>query len=138
MLRSAAHGGVNSRTRSGADAVVDYTPEDVTRSDRRFDLAIDIAGTRPFRQLRRVPLRARPPWSSAAERANRLLGLIGHVAGCKIGARDLVETGKLTSAVDDVFPFERVATHWTWADTHAARSSSRFPTLDGRPRGRAR
>jgi NADPH:quinone reductase-like Zn-dependent oxidoreductase len=65
------------------------------------------------------------------KRANRLLGPIAHVAGSKIGAlfasqkatfflaklnkadmevlRELLEDRKLTSAVDDEFPFERVA-----------------------------
>ena len=46
--------GVERARTLGADEVVDYSREDVTRSDRRFDLAIDIAGTRSFRQLRRV------------------------------------------------------------------------------------
>ena len=46
--------GVEIARSLGADEVVDYSKEDVTRSDRRFDLAIDIAGTRSFRQLRRV------------------------------------------------------------------------------------
>jgi NADPH:quinone reductase-like Zn-dependent oxidoreductase len=65
------------------------------------------------------------------KRASRLLGPLGHVAGCKFGAifasqratffiaklnkadmetlRELLDAGKLTSVVDDVFPFERVA-----------------------------
>ena len=43
------------QTRSlGADRVVDYTQEDFTRSGERHDLLLDIAGSRPLRQLRRV------------------------------------------------------------------------------------
>ena len=38
----------------GADVVCDYTKEDFTRGPLRHDLMIDIAGSRPFRQFRRV------------------------------------------------------------------------------------
>ena len=123
--------GVELARSLGADDVVDYTQEDVTRSDRRFDLAVDIAGTRPFRQLRRVLTPGATVVVVGGKRANRLLGPIAHVAGCKIGAmfasqkaafflaklnkadlevlRELLEAGKMTSVVDDVFPFERAA-----------------------------
>ena len=32
----------------GADHVIDYTHEDFTRSDQRYDLMLDIAGTRAW------------------------------------------------------------------------------------------
>lgn len=38
----------------GADDVIDYTVEDITDRDRRFDVVIDIAGNRPLTELRRV------------------------------------------------------------------------------------
>ncbi|HEY9242513.1 MAG TPA: NAD(P)-dependent alcohol dehydrogenase [Streptosporangiaceae bacterium] len=38
----------------GADHVVDYTREDPTAGERRYDVVIDIGGNRPVRQLRRV------------------------------------------------------------------------------------
>ena len=38
----------------GADHVVDYTREDVTRSGRRYDLILDMGGNRPLSQLRRA------------------------------------------------------------------------------------
>lgn len=38
----------------GADHVVDYTREDFTRSNRHYDLIIDIAGSRSLREYRRV------------------------------------------------------------------------------------
>jgi NADPH:quinone reductase-like Zn-dependent oxidoreductase len=65
------------------------------------------------------------------KRSSRLLGPLGHLAGCKLGAmlvsqkaafflaklnkadletlRELLVAGKLTSMVDDVFPLDRVA-----------------------------
>jgi NADPH:quinone reductase-like Zn-dependent oxidoreductase len=38
----------------GADHVVDYTQDDVTRGESRFDVVIDIAGTHPLRHYRQV------------------------------------------------------------------------------------
>src|SRR5512139_612770 len=38
----------------GADTVVDYTRQDFTRSGRRYDLLLDIAGSRSWREYRRV------------------------------------------------------------------------------------
>ena len=38
----------------GADRVVDYTTEDVTRSGHRFDVVFDVVGNHPFSAYRRV------------------------------------------------------------------------------------
>lgn len=38
----------------GADAVIDYTQEDFTRSERRYDLMLDIAGNRAWSECKRV------------------------------------------------------------------------------------
>lgn len=38
----------------GADEVIDYTRSDFTRGARRYDLIVDIAGTHPLRECRRV------------------------------------------------------------------------------------
>lgn len=123
--------GVEIARSLGADEVVDYSKEDVTRGDRRFDLAIDIAGTRSFRQLRRVLTPQATVVAVGGKRASRLLGPIAHLAGCRLGALftsqkatfflaklgkedmqalgELLEVGKLTSVVDDVFPYDRLA-----------------------------
>jgi NADPH:quinone reductase-like Zn-dependent oxidoreductase len=123
--------GVELARSLGADRVVDYTQEDVTRSDDRFDLVIDIAGTRSFSRLRRVLAPNATVVVVGGSRTSRLLGPLAHIAGSKLGAmiasqkaafflaklnkadmevlRDLLVAGKLESVVDDVFPFERVA-----------------------------
>jgi NADPH:quinone reductase-like Zn-dependent oxidoreductase len=38
----------------GADHVVDYTQEDFTRSERRYDLVFDVAGSRSWPEVKRV------------------------------------------------------------------------------------
>ena len=123
--------GVDIARSLGADVVVDYTQEDVTRGDRRFDLAIDIAGTQSFRRLRRVLVPDATVVVVGGKRANHLLGPLGHITGSKLAAmsssqkaafflaklektdmetlRELVEAGKLRSVVDSTFSLDRVA-----------------------------
>lgn len=115
----------------GADGVVDYTREDVTESDERFDLLIDIAGTVPFSRLRRVLARDATVVIVGGPRSKPLLGPLGHVIRSKVAAlrasqrvaffiakldkegmealRELLETGGLTSVIDSSYPLERVA-----------------------------
>ena len=52
----------------GADHVVDYTQEDFTRSDRRYDLLLDVAGSRSWSECKRVLDAARRPSSSSEAR----------------------------------------------------------------------
>jgi NADPH:quinone reductase-like Zn-dependent oxidoreductase len=123
--------GVEIARSLGADEIVDYSRGDVTRGDRRFDLALDIAGTRSFGQLRRVLTPKATVVVVGGKRANRLIGPLAHVAGSKVRAmfasqkatfflakvdktdmgvlRDFLAEGKLRSVVEDVFPFERIA-----------------------------
>jgi NADPH:quinone reductase-like Zn-dependent oxidoreductase len=123
--------GVDIARSLGADVVVDYTQEDVTRGDRRFDLAIDIVGTRSFRQLERVLAPEATVVVVGGKRGNRLLGPLAHVAGSRLTAifsrreavfflaklgkadmealRDLIEAGKLRSVVDSTYPLDRVS-----------------------------
>jgi NADPH:quinone reductase-like Zn-dependent oxidoreductase len=123
--------GVEIARALGADDVVDYSREDVTRGDRRFDLAIDIAGTRSFRQLKRVLTPGATLVVVGGKRAGRVFGPLAHVAACKLGAmlasqksaffiaklnkgdmealRELLEAGRLRSVVEDVFPFDCAA-----------------------------
>lgn len=115
----------------GADRVVDYTVADCTEDDERYDLLIDIAGTRPFRQLRRVLKPDATVVVVGGPRKGRLLGPLGHVIGSKLASvftsqkarffiaqlnkedmetlRELLETGRMTSVIDSVYPLERIA-----------------------------
>jgi NADPH:quinone reductase-like Zn-dependent oxidoreductase len=65
--------------------VIDYTREDFTRGDQRYDLLFDIAGNRPWSHCRRV-LTPRANVVLVGGPANRVLGPLGHVARVRLAA----------------------------------------------------
>ncbi len=118
----------------GADAVLDYAKEDFTQGDERYDLILDIPGTRPFSACRRALTpagryvlighagfgRAGGRWLGGVPRA---LGLTAMSAFVKqlpdprfssrmtdhmAVLRGLLETGDLTPIVDRTFPLSEV------------------------------
>jgi NADPH:quinone reductase-like Zn-dependent oxidoreductase len=109
----------------GADHVIDYTREDFTRSGVRYDLLLDIAGSKSWSQLRRVLTpEARVVIVGAQKR--KVLGPIGHIVRLRLASlrgsqkaiffiaktnradmeilRELLESGKLKSVVDKEYP----------------------------------
>jgi NADPH:quinone reductase-like Zn-dependent oxidoreductase len=70
----------------GADRVVDYTREDFTKSGERYDLMLDVAGTRSLASCERVLTPQAPLVMAGGPRSNRLLGPLGHMARTRIGA----------------------------------------------------
>jgi NADPH:quinone reductase-like Zn-dependent oxidoreductase len=115
----------------GADRVVDYTREDFTRGGERFDLMLDIAGTRSWRECARVLAPEATVVVVGGPRAHRLLGPLGHVVGMRLGSvrgdrkvvffvaqltkedmrtlAELLESGRVRSAISDRFPLDDVA-----------------------------
>jgi NADPH:quinone reductase-like Zn-dependent oxidoreductase len=116
----------------GADRVVDYTREDFTRLGERHDLMLDIAGSRPFRQFRRVLTpTATVVVIGAKFPSNKGIGPLSHIIGtrlasvgrsqtvtffvAKINAEDLgflgelLEAGKLKSVIDRRFELGEAA-----------------------------
>jgi NADPH:quinone reductase-like Zn-dependent oxidoreductase len=115
----------------GADRVVDYAQEDFTRSDARYDLMIDIGGTRSWRECARVLTPKATVVLVGGPRANRFLGPLGHLAGMRLGSlfggrktafflakfsktdmqtlRELLDSGEVRSAVDRRFPLAEIA-----------------------------
>jgi NADPH:quinone reductase-like Zn-dependent oxidoreductase len=123
--------GVTAARDSGADHIVDYTREDFTKSDRRFDLVFDIAGTRPFRHLKRVLTRGGAVVIVGGPKESRLLGPIAHLIAMRLGGligrrkvtffvakfnkadmealRDLLAAGKLRPVIDRRFTLAETA-----------------------------
>ena len=70
----------------GADHVVDYTREDFTRGDRRYDLMFDVAGSRSWSDCRRVLAPNAILVMVGAPKGGRALGPLGHVVGLRLSA----------------------------------------------------
>jgi NADPH:quinone reductase-like Zn-dependent oxidoreductase len=117
---------------AGADHVLDYTRDDVTSGEQRYDVVLDIGGNRPIRRLRRaltdrgtlvvVGGETGGRWLGGTE---RLLGLLllkpfvrqalrNFVASDKAADLQaltaLIESGQVTPVVDRTFPLDEAAT----------------------------
>jgi NADPH:quinone reductase-like Zn-dependent oxidoreductase len=115
----------------GADHVIDYTREDFTRSDRRYDLMLDIAGSRSWSECRRVLNPHATVVIVGGPKTNRLIGPLGHVfklclAGLRssrkvvffitkfnkadlVVLRELLETGNVTPVIDRRYELSEIA-----------------------------
>jgi NADPH:quinone reductase-like Zn-dependent oxidoreductase len=106
----------------GADRVIDYTQEDFTRTGDRYDLVLDVAGSRPWRRLRRVLAPGARVVVVGAPSGTPILGPLAHIAATKIASRgkarffvakfrtedletlaDMLEGGALKPAIDRTY-----------------------------------
>jgi NADPH:quinone reductase-like Zn-dependent oxidoreductase len=69
----------------GADHVIDYTREDFTRSGRRHDVILDVAGSKSWSQCRRV-LNPHATLVIVGGPKHRFLGPLGHIAKVRLAA----------------------------------------------------
>jgi len=115
----------------GADHVIDYTREDFTRSDRRYDLMLDVAGSRSWSECRRVLNPQATLVIVGAPKGNRLLGPLSHIVRVRLAAlpssqkvvfflaktnradmvvlRELLEAGKVTPVIDRRYELSKIA-----------------------------
>jgi len=115
----------------GADHVIDYTQEDFTRSDRRYDLMLDIAGSRSWSACRRVLNPQATFVIVGAPKGNRLIGPLSHIVKVRLAAlrsnqkvvfflakfnkadmevlRELLEAAKVTPVIDRRYELSEIA-----------------------------
>ena len=106
----------------GADHVIDYTQEDFTRTGRRHDLMLDIAGNRSWSECKRVLADGATLVIVGGPKTNRWIGSLGVAVRRRIAAvigtrtvvwfvatmnaedlavlRDLLETARMTPVVE--------------------------------------
>jgi NADPH:quinone reductase-like Zn-dependent oxidoreductase len=126
----------------GADRVIDYAREDVTRSRQRYDVILDIGAKRPLLTLRRVLARdgtlvlvggSRGNWIGPVARA------LGAVVLSRFGSqtlrpflsdvskddllalKDLIEAGKVRPVIDRTYPLSETAEAIRYLETGRAR-----------------
>jgi len=115
----------------GADHVIDYTKEDFTRSDQRFDLLLDIAGNRPWRETRRVLNPDANYVIVGAPKGNHVIGPLGFIIKTRLAAlgasqkvvffvaswkredflllKEMFERGQVKPVVERAYPLEKIS-----------------------------
>jgi NADPH:quinone reductase-like Zn-dependent oxidoreductase len=115
----------------GAARVVDYTREDFTRTDRRYDLLLDVAGSRPWSACRQVLTPRGILVLVGAPRGSRLLGPLDHILKVRLASlrasqkvvffiskalqrdlealRELLAAGKVTPVVERTYALPEAA-----------------------------
>jgi len=115
----------------GAEHVIDYTREDFTRSDRRYDLMFDVAGSRSWSACRRVLEPQATLVIVGAPKGNRLLGPLSHIVKVRLAAvrssqkvvffvakfnkadmvvlGEFLEAGKMTPVIDRRYELSEIA-----------------------------
>ncbi len=116
----------------GADHVIDYAHEDFTRSDRRYDVMFDVAGSRSWSECRRVLEPHAILVIVGAPKGNRLIGPLSHIVKVRLAAavrgsqkavffiakfnkpdlealRELLEAGKVTPVIDRRYELSEIA-----------------------------
>jgi NADPH:quinone reductase-like Zn-dependent oxidoreductase len=115
----------------GADHVIDYTHEDFTRSDQRYDLMLDVAGSRSWSECKRVLEPQATLVIVGAPKGSRLMGPLSHMVKVRLAAvrssrkvvffiakfnkadmevlRELLEAGKVTPVIDKRYELSEIA-----------------------------
>lgn len=115
----------------GTDHIIDYTEEDFTRSSQRYDLMLDVAGSRSWSESRRVLNPQATLVMVGAPKGNALLGPLSHMVKVRLAAlrsrqkavffiaktnradmmvlRELLEAGKITPIIDRCYELSEIA-----------------------------
>ncbi|MEX2160395.1 MAG: NAD(P)-dependent alcohol dehydrogenase [Anaerolineales bacterium] len=126
----------------GADHVYDYTREDFTRSEQRYDLFIDIAGSRSWRECKRV-LTPNAIFVIIGGQKAPLIGPLNHILKIKLASlrasqkliffmakfnradfavlRELIEAGKVVPVIDRQYKLSEFSEAMRYLGTGHAR-----------------
>ena len=112
----------------GADHVIDYTREDFTQGERRYDLILDMGGNRSLAQVQRALRPGGTLVSVGSEQGNRWVGGRGWIKAMLMSRfvrslrplasepnqadlrflKELIETGKVMPVIDKTYPLSEV------------------------------
>jgi NADPH:quinone reductase-like Zn-dependent oxidoreductase len=134
---------VNLVASIGADHVVDYTKDEFTLSERRYDVLVDIAGSRTLSECRRVLTPSGVLVGVGAPSRGRWIGPMSRSLKIFVAApitsqkmtffmaeprrddlatlADLLETGKITPVLDRTYPLSQVPEAIRYLETGHAR-----------------
>ncbi|MFN8383199.1 MAG: NAD(P)-dependent alcohol dehydrogenase [Anaerolineales bacterium] len=110
----------------GADYVVDYTKEDFTKNGQQYDVLLDVAGTRSWREYKRILKPNAQFVIIGSPKGNPIIGPLGYVLKINLGAigssqkvsffiaqftredlailRDMIEAGKVKPVIEKIYP----------------------------------
>lgn len=113
----------------GADHVIDYRREDFTRRGQRYDLLLDVAGSRSWSECRRV-LNPNATLVIVGGPKGKIIGPVKHIIMMRLASmrasqkvvffiakfnredmeamRELMETGKVKPVIDRTYPVNRI------------------------------
>jgi NADPH:quinone reductase-like Zn-dependent oxidoreductase len=102
----------------GADKVIDYTKEDFTQSDETYDVIFDAVGKSSFSRSKRslkkkgfyvsAALSLRAKFLSMISSKKVIVGVASEKTEELIFLKELIEAGKIKSAIDRRYPLEQI------------------------------
>jgi NADPH:quinone reductase-like Zn-dependent oxidoreductase len=115
----------------GADHVIDYTKEDFTRNGKRYDVFLDIAGGRSWRECKRVLNPQANFVIVGGPKSNRWIGPLGYIVKIRLAAlgasqkvtffiasfkredfavlNEMFERGQVKPVVEQTYPLENIS-----------------------------
>jgi NADPH:quinone reductase-like Zn-dependent oxidoreductase len=127
----------------GADHVIDYTKEDFTRSRQRYDLLLDVVGSRSWSECRRV-LTPTATVVIIGGPKGKIIGPLKHIVGMRVASfrasqkviffvanfnredlealGDLMELGKVKPTIDRTYPLNKINEAMSYLGTGHARA----------------